>query len=408
MKTKQKISILLLLICFYQNGFSQSYYDSQKQNREYKSLQGSTARAYAVPVRQSSNNSSYRSSSSYSSGSNSSNSSSSGHSTSNRTISTNNDNYSWGMTGRYEREKRERIAYEAKQDKIKNAYQEKVAIIESCYKKFGKTKENYEQIYNCALNSGVDDYTTSRLMGFSADDFQSMIDRENEKKYANNYQYNNNSSTDPNINGNFTGYGRKKYDKGTYVGNLVTGVINGQGKFTYLAGDSYEGNFIDNVRVGKGIYKYTDGASYSGDYVNDEQTGKGKLSWTNGDVYEGDFVKGIRTGKGIFNWANGDKYEGDFVQYALFGKGKLLWKDGSTYEGDFINGNRTGKGIFIWRNGDKYEGDFNNDQLQGKGKFSRKNGNYYSGHFENGILNSAKYYNKKNQQISKAQFDADL
>jgi radial spoke head protein 1 len=51
------------------------------------------------------------------------------------------------------------------------------------------------------------------------------------------------------------------------IGSWVNDVRQGQGKYTYLNGDTYEGEWDNNLRHGYGTYTYTQtGAKVGGVY----------------------------------------------------------------------------------------------------------------------------------------------
>lgn len=180
----------------------------------------------------------------------------------------------------------------------------------------------------------------------------------------------------------FTGYGTKTFGDGTYTGDMVVGVPQGEGAYTWDNGDYYIGSWENGIRTGKGKFIWVNGDVYEGDFVEGERTGKGKLVFSNGDVYEGDFVNGERIGKGIYRWSNGNSYEGDFIDDERTGKGVYITADGNIYEGDFEKGMFDGKGKYTWSNGDSYEGDFIDNVRTGKGIYTWSNGDVYEGGFK--------------------------
>ena len=54
-----------------------------------------------------------------------------------------------------------------------------------------------------------------------------------------------------------------EFSSGTYVGDVVNGVMQGKGTFTYTNGDIYEGDWVDGKRIGYGKYTGVDGSTYS-------------------------------------------------------------------------------------------------------------------------------------------------
>ena len=64
-----------------------------------------------------------------------------------------------------------------------------------------------------------------------------------------------------------------------------------------------------------------EGGTYTGDVIDSIPNGNGSIVWVNGDRCEGVFVDGKLTGKGKYVWANGDCYKGDFLDGKRTGKG---------------------------------------------------------------------------------------
>lgn len=104
----------------------------------------------------------------------------------------------------------------------------------------------------------------------------------------------------------------------------------------YLA-EAYEKETI----TGYGTRVYST-CVYEGDLVKGIPNGKGKYSWDNGTCYEGDVVNGQRHGYGILTWSNGAVYEGEFANDQLHGQGVFRDIDGSTKTGRWENGNYIG------------------------------------------------------------------
>lgn len=86
------------------------------------------------------------------------------------------------------------------------------------------------------------------------------------------------------------------------------------------------------------VRNYENGDKYEGEIVSGLLQGKGKYTWANGDVYEGDFVNNLMQGKGKLIYANGSVYEGDFIKGKYDGWGKLTAVDGKIKEGKFKEG----------------------------------------------------------------------
>ncbi len=67
---------------------------------------------------------------------------------------------------------------------------------------------------------------------------------------------------------------------GTYEGEWVDGVTEGQGTIVWDSGDHYEGEWKDGMRNGQGTYTSTegDGYVYEGEFQNNERSGKGTMT----------------------------------------------------------------------------------------------------------------------------------
>ena len=56
--------------------------------------------------------------------------------------------------------------------------------------------------------------------------------------------------------------------KDQYEGNLLAGVRQGSGMYTWANGASYTGQYVDNAREGQGVMQFPDGAKYEGEYCS--------------------------------------------------------------------------------------------------------------------------------------------
>lgn len=217
------------------------------------------------------------------------------------------------------------------------------------------------------------------------------------------------------VNGLLEGQGKVSWDDGTiYVGNFVDGVCSGKGKVTWKDGSYYEGEYIDGLRNGSGTYVWANGNKYTGNWVNNKREGQGTMTYSdgeytgqwendkrngygyqtlkNGNSYLGYFVDDLYDGQGTYSWANSNKYVGNFSKGIRTGKGTFYYADGSIYEGDFSNNDFNGKGILTFspnsKTGSKsYAGDFVNGKQEGYGTFLWTNGDYYNGYWKGGEFN---------------------
>ena len=118
-------------------------------------------------------------------------------------------------------------------------------------------------------------------------------------------------------------------------------MITGYGTRVYTS-CVYEGEMLLGIPNGVGVYTWNDGTRYEGDVVNGQRHGYGVLEWPNGSHYEGDFAQDSRTGSGIFTWASGVYYEGEFLNNQFHGQGTYYAADGSIQSGQWENGEFVG------------------------------------------------------------------
>jgi radial spoke head protein 1 len=97
------------------------------------------------------------------------------------------------------------------------------------------------------------------------------------------------------------------------IGSWVNDVRQGQGKYTYLNGDTYEGEWDNNLRHGYGTYTYTQtGAKYVGQWINGRREGTGELLF-NGYSYRGNFLADQPHGGGKYTFDFGVQQLGDYI-----------------------------------------------------------------------------------------------
>ncbi len=170
---------------------------------------------------------------------------------------------------------------------------------------------------------------------------------------------------------------------GTYEGEWVDGVTEGQGTIVWDSGDHYEGEWKDGMRNGQGTYTSTegDGYVYEGEFQNNERSGKGTMTWETGEgvvyVYEGEFQNNERSGKGTMTWGKDGEttiYEGDFADNWINGYGTCTWPSGAHYEGEWKNGKFNGKGTITYAGGSVYEGEFVDNKKNGEGIWTKSDG----------------------------------
>lgn len=105
-------------------------------------------------------------------------------------------------------------------------------------------------------------------------------------------------------------------EKGTYHGELVGGVANGQGRIEFTNGQTYEGEWLNNRIEGKGKFTWPGKRVYEGELKDGFMHGFGKYFYPSGDVYEGYFLHGKKHGFGTYTYANGN------MIYAMYRSGE--------------------------------------------------------------------------------------
>ena len=185
-------------------------------------------------------------------------------------------------------------------------------------------------------------------------------------------------------NGLFHGHGRYETPYGwSYEGEFTEGNITGTGTLIYSEDQKYTGELKYGRAHGKGIQEAW-GNVYEGEFVEDEFHGKGINTTIDNRVYTGDFVEGAFTGQGTYNSNTGEEYEGAFEDWTYHGKGNLKDENGDHFIGTFDQGSLTGKGEHIAKNGAHYEGEFKHGLYHGKGKLKTAEGDIYEGKFRYG------------------------
>ncbi len=196
-------------------------------------------------------------------------------------------------------------------------------------------------------------------------------------------------------------------DGGRYRGEVVNGLLQGQGRIDYPNGNWYAGGFKNGQWHGQGEWHASNGDSYRGDFAQGLYSGQGRLT-THDSTYEGGFKLGNREGEGTLKQGS-LSYRGDFKDDQFSGDGHLELEDGSQYQGqfahgkphgtgrrsdasgnefvgEFVNGELEGNGVFNSADGDQYEGAFRNNQLNGKGRYENADGDVWIGDFKDGAL----------------------
>ncbi|AHL77022.1 peptidase C13 [Stutzerimonas stutzeri] len=202
-------------------------------------------------------------------------------------------------------------------------------------------------------------------------------------------------------------------DGGRYRGEVVDGLLQGEGRIDYPNGSHYRGAFRDGQWYGQGIWQGANGDRYEGEFKQGLFDGQGRFSYATGGVYEGHFLRGSLNGQGRYT-EPGLSYEGEFQNDLYHGTGKLQSADGATYDGEFvegqpygegirrdasgefsgtfINGRLNGDGVFRGRDGEHYLGQFQDDQFHGQGRYEEVSGDVWKGTFKYGELSGEGEY----------------
>ncbi|WP_310559819.1 hypothetical protein [Flavobacterium sp.] len=362
MKTKYLITIALVVLVSTQSIFSQTYLDSQKENNEYKRLQQATNRAYAVPTSSTNQSSS-------NSGSTTSNASSSSNSNSGSSVT----DYNFNNTERLNLNSYE--SRQAKNEKLHNKVQAIYDAFDAKEKKWHelmdssgleKSGENFEKFVQMGVQSGLDDYTSRRMLGGSPDAYDSLQGNSVGALAG---------STKDECQGDCSET-LKFEDGSTYVGNSLHGYPEGKGKIITTTGVIFEGDFHRGNLEGWGKLTKPDGTirydmykkgansdgpfkivkptyEQTGNYVNGKVSGVYKTTFNNGDIAEKDtnnpnFIKYFYSSGGTFEGIRNDK--GENV------KGKITEASGTSFVGEF-------------KNNKQYRGIVNSGNIQISGEF---------------------------------------
>jgi len=179
-------------------------------------------------------------------------------------------------------------------------------------------------------------------------------------------------------------------DGGRYRGDLVNGLLQGQGRVDYPNGSWYAGGFDQGQWHGQGEWHGSNGEVYRGSFNQGLFDGKGQLS-TIGSNYTGGFKAGRRDGEGTLK-ENGMTYRGEFKADQYSGLGRLELEDGSSYQGQFAHGKPNGEGQRGDASGNQFTGHFVDGQLEGNGTFNSADGDMYVGGFKNNQLHGKGRY----------------
>ncbi len=191
-------------------------------------------------------------------------------------------------------------------------------------------------------------------------------------------------------------------DGGRYRGELVNGLLQGQGRVDYPNGSWYAGQFDKGQWHGQGEWHGSNGEVYRGQFQQGLFDGQGSLT-TNASSYTGGFKQGRRDGEGTLK-ENGMTYRGEFKADQYSGLGRLEMDDGSSYQGQFAHGKPNGEGQRGDASGNTFSGHFVNGQLEGNGTFNSADGDIYVGGFKNSQLHGKGRYENADGDVWLGQF----
>jgi hypothetical protein len=191
-------------------------------------------------------------------------------------------------------------------------------------------------------------------------------------------------------------------DGGRYRGDMVNGLLQGQGRIDYPNGSWYAGEFDKGQWHGQGEWHGSNGEVFRGLFNQGLFDGQGNLT-TNGSSYNGGFKLGRRDGEGTLK-ENGMTYRGEFKADQYSGLGRLELEDGSAYQGQFAHGKPNGEGQRGDASGNQYTGHFVDGQLEGKGTFNSADGDIYVGGFKNNQLHGKGRYENADGDVWLGQF----
>ncbi|WP_202370598.1 C13 family peptidase [Pseudomonas sp. MWU318] len=191
-------------------------------------------------------------------------------------------------------------------------------------------------------------------------------------------------------------------DGGRYRGELVNGLLQGQGRVDYPNGSWYAGQFDKGQWHGQGEWHGSNGEVYRGQFQQGLFDGQGSLT-TSASSYTGGFKQGRRDGEGTLK-ENAMTYRGEFKADQYSGLGRLEMDDGSSYQGQFAHGKPNGEGQRGDASGNTFSGHFVNGQLEGNGTFNSADGDIYVGGFKNSQLHGKGRYENADGDVWLGQF----
>ncbi|MFA7078325.1 MAG: hypothetical protein WC147_07965, partial [Syntrophomonas sp.] len=137
----------------------------------------------------------------------------------------------------------------------------------------------------------------------------------------------------------------------------------GKVKITWINGDLYKGDVVQGIIDGNGEYTTANQQHYVGQFADNTMNGVGTLTSKEG-TWTGTFNDGMLE-YGHFE-ANDQLlvYDGQFKDFSFHGQGTVIFlEDGSKYEGEFNEGVKNGWGTYTYADGTKLSGEWRNDKL---------------------------------------------
>ena len=131
-----------------------------------------------------------------------------------------------------------------------------------------------------------------------------------------------------------------------------------------------DGGSRSSMKCEYGTLKLPNDECYEGDIVKGMMHGNGRYTWPDGAEYKGEFHNDVMHGSGILRLANGECYTGGFRDDMPQGHGTHTWPDGGTYTGEFFKDMMHGSGVYTHADGRCYKGEFRDDKLHGQGTFT--------------------------------------
>lgn len=188
------------------------------------------------------------------------------------------------------------------------------------------------------------------------------------------------------VDGLLQGQGRLDYPNGSWLsGRFVNGQLNGPGEWRDPKGGHYQGEFVEGEFSGQGRLTYADGSEYVGAFKHGRMHGEGRLS--QGELsYSGGFRHDRFHGYGTLELADGSRHQGQFVRGEATGQGVLVDGDGNQFSGLFKRGRLNGEGSFVGSDGSRYSGQFKDQRFHGQGRYESAEGDVWSGQFRHGEL----------------------